>query len=445
MAKLSLGGRVGRRLFAMGAIGPAAAIVMLAVAGMTAPASAGTLSKDDEQCLACHGSAGMETQLASGETLSLHISGDFFAKSVHSAIGCTGCHSDINLTSHPAAKNSISSKRSFSIARAQVCGGCHSDQFNQWKQSVHAALVSEGNPVAPICTSCHSPHAVIKGAAEAMDTVPCKACHGAIFTAYAASVHGVLRNRGVTQAPLCFGCHGAHNVGVPTAGAGLKNVCLGCHTDAIAAHQTWLPNTLLHFDVVSCPACHAPKAQRTVDLVLYNSTAHKDASRPVGVPEFESATGSPTAGSSGLDPATLFNLLRTLNRTGVENKTSIKGRLDVRTGVEAHQLTPSSAAISDCNTCHRAGAKAFQSVTISVAGPSGIPIRYGVNKDVLSSAFSIDSIGGFYAIGGTRITFLDVLLVLALLVGFGGPALHLTIRWAYRRYLNRTHHDQRKR
>ena len=118
--------------------------------------------------------------------------------------------------------------------------------------------------------------------------------------------------------------------------------------------------------------------------------------------------------------------------------------MDVRTGVEAHELAPSTTAISDCNTCHRAGAKAFQSVTISVAGPSGIPIRYGVNKDVLSSAFSIDSIGGFYAIGGTRITFLDVLLVLALLGGFGGPVIHLTARWAYRRYLNRTHHDQRK-
>jgi hypothetical protein len=444
MARLSLGGRVGRRLFSVGAIGPAVAIVMLAAAGMTAPAFAGTLSKDDQKCLACHQSAGMEKQLANGEMLSLRISGDTFAKSIHSVFGCAGCHSDIDLTSHPTANNPITSKRNFSIARAQVCGVCHTDQFKEWKQSVHAALVSEGNPIAPLCTSCHSPHAAIKGAAVSMDTVPCKTCHGAIFTAYAASVHGVLRANGVTQAPLCFGCHGAHDVKVPTAGMGMKDVCIGCHTKAVAAHQTWLPNTQLHFDVVSCPACHAPKAQRTVDLVLYDSTAHKDASRPVGVPEFEDLTGSHAVGRSGLDPATLFNLLRTLNRPGVENKTSIKGRLGVRTGAEAHELTPSSEAISDCSTCHRAGAAAFQSVTISVAGPSGIPIRYGVNKTVLSSAFSIDSIGGFYAIGGTRITFLDVLLVLALLGGFGGPVIHLTARWVYRRYLNRTHHDQRK-
>jgi len=428
-----------RRLSSIGAV---VAIALLAVAGMSA--SAGTLSPGDQKCLACHGSAGMVKPLGDGEALSLHIPGDTFAKTVHYILGCAGCHSDIDLAKHPADAPSIASKRAFSIARTQVCAGCHSDIFSQWKHSVHAALVAEGNPIAPICTSCHSPHAVIKGAAEAMDTVPCKACHGDIFTAYSGSVHGVLRSAGVTQAPLCFGCHGAHDVKVPTADEGMKGVCLGCHKDAIAAHQAWLPNAQLHFEVVSCPVCHAPKAHRTVDLVLYNITAHKDASRPLGVPEFESPTGT-DAGHSGLDPATLFNLLKSLNRPGVASKTSIKGRLDVSTGVEAHQLMPASAAISDCTTCHREGANAFQSVTISVAGPSGIPIRYGVNKNVLSSVISIDSIGGFYAIGGTRIRFFDVLLVLALLVGFGGPILHLTVRWGYKRYHKRMQQDEKER
>ena len=69
--------------------------------------------------------------------------------------------------------------------------------------------------------------------------------------------------------------------------------------------------------------------------------------------------------------------------------------------------------------------------------PAGMPIRYGASKEVLSSAFSIDSIGGFYAIGGTRITFLDVLFVLALLGGIALPLGHLTLRWAFKRYLSR--------
>ncbi|MDE2184485.1 MAG: hypothetical protein KGJ78_15815 [Alphaproteobacteria bacterium] len=394
----------------------------------------------DQQCLACHQSEALVKPLADGDSLSLHISGGEFAKSVHSAFGCKSCHRDIDPARHPASA-SIASKRDFSIERAKVCSGCHSEQYHQWERGVHAALVRAGNPVAPLCTSCHSPHAVMRGAAQAMDTVPCQTCHGAIFTAYASSIHGVLRAGGVTQAPLCFACHGAHDVKVASAGEGLRDACLSCHSEAIARHQTWLPNTTLHFQMISCPVCHAPKAQRTVDLVLYDSTSQADASMPMGVPEFENRSG---ANASGLGSAALFELLRKLNGSGASSKTSIRGHLDVRTGVEAHQLVPASMAISDCNTCHKTGADAFQSVTVSVAGPGGIPIRYDVNKNVLNSAFSIESISGFYAIGATRITLLDVLLILALLGGFGIPALHLIVRWLSKQPAKRDDNEQRQ-
>ncbi len=442
MARLRLGGRMKRTQFSMNGMGLAVAAVMLVVAGFAAPASAGSLSPDDQKCLACHQTEGLEKQLPNGEKLSLHITGDAFAKSVHGAFGCATCHSDIDLAKHPGDVPSISSKRSFSIVRTQVCAGCHSDKFDEWKHSVHAALVQEGNPLAPVCTSCHSPHTMIKGAAATMDTVPCKACHADIFTAYSTSVHGMLRSAGVTQAPLCFSCHGAHSVRVPTANQGMKDVCLGCHKEALVSHQKWLPNAQLHFEAITCPACHSPTAHRTVDLVLFDTTTHKDASRPIGVPEFELSNVSHIAGHAGMDSATLFKLLQTLNRPGSQDKMSVKGRLDVLTGAEAHKIAPSSEAISDCKTCHQAGAKPFQSVTISVASPSGIPIRFGVNKEVLNSAVSISSIGGFYAIGGTRITILDVLLVLALLGGIGGSMAHWGLRWISQR--RRAQHDKRK-
>jgi hypothetical protein len=439
--ELTMGSRIGRHPFARGAIGAAVAAAVLALCGMTVSASA---AEGDARCLTCHGVPGLTKQLADGGNLSLHIAGNEFAQSVHSAIGCTGCHSDIDPAHHPPAVSPISTTREFSIAMVQVCRTCHRRQFGQWEKSVHAALVGKGDPVAPVCTGCHSPHAVVKGAAEEMDTVPCKSCHGDIFTAYAASVHGMARARGQAGAPLCFGCHGAHNVGVPSAGPGLKDVCLGCHSNATAAHRDWLPNTEAHFEVVSCPVCHAPKAQRRVDLVLYDAATQKAVSQPTGVPEFENLTGSSTATRTGIDATTVLTLLRTLNRPGVEGKTSLKGRLRVSTGVEAHGLAPKEAAISNCDTCHRAGSSAFQSVTISVAGPAGIPISYGASNEVLSSAFSIESVGGFYAIGGTRITFLDVLFVLALLGGFGLPVGHLAMRWAFKRFLNQKPQEPRK-
>ena len=287
MARLRLGGRMERIMLSRNATGLAAVIALLAVAVLAVPAFAGSLSPDDRKCLACHQTEGLAKQLPNGESLSLHIAGDAFGKSVHGAFGCATCHSDIDLAKHPADAPSISSKRSFSIARIQVCAGCHNDKFDDWTHSVHAALVREGNTAAPVCTSCHSPHTMVKGAAASMDTVPCKICHGDIFAAYSTSVHGMLRSAGITQAPLCFSCHGAHSVRVPTANQGMKDVCLGCHKEALVSHQKWLPNAQLHFEAITCPACHSPTAHRTVQLVLFNSTTHKDASRPLGVPEFK--------------------------------------------------------------------------------------------------------------------------------------------------------------
>jgi ribosomal protein L37AE/L43A len=257
-------------------------------------------------------------------------------------------------------------------------------------------------------------------------------------------VHGVLRNGGLAAAPLCFNCHGAHDVAVASAGVGRRDVCLGCHTEAAASHETWLPNVELHFGVVSCPVCHTPNAQRMVNLILYNSVTQKEISGPAGIPEFQTPAGSTTATPQGLDPTTLMTLLTTLNNQDVAGKTGIRGRLEVRTGVEDHELTFAAKAISNCDTCHRKGAAAFQSVAISVAGPAGIPIHYDANKDVLSSALSLNSMGGFYAIGGSRITFLDVLFVLALFVGIGWSVVHMIARWAIRRYLPPPPHGQHK-
>lgn len=404
---------------------------------LTAP-PARAMGPEDQKCLACHQNA-MEKPLADGETLSLQVHPDKFGASVHAIFGCAACHSDIDAAKHPSEAMPIESKRAFSVKRSEVCATCHTDQASQWSKGVHAALVKAGNPAAPVCTSCHNPHAVVKGAAATMDFVPCKTCHDDIFKAYSTSVHGVLRSAGVTQAPLCFNCHGAHEVKVPTAGAGLKETCFGCHKDAAAKHADWLPNSQLHFSVVSCVACHSPNAHRKVDLVLYNATTKVDTSRPLGVPEFENG------GDKGLPAGTLFTVLQSLNKAGTGGKTAIRGRLDVTTGVEAHQLAPAEEAIRNCATCHKAGSEAFQSVTISVAGPGGIPLTYGVNKDALRSVMSLNAIGGFYAIGGTRITLLDVLLVLALLAGFGIPVLHVTIRWLSHRPEDKTGNDPKER
>jgi hypothetical protein len=390
-------------------------------------------SASDQNCLGCHGSPGMEKKLEDGSTLPLQVAADMFVKSVHRSIGCTGCHSDIDPAAHPPAKNDIASARSFSVAMTQICRGCHADKFDQWESSIHAALVRANNPAAPICTDCHNPHAVIKGAATAIDQIPCKKCHTEIYAAYLGSMHAKARLKSEqSYAPICSDCHSAHAVKPTSLGEGPEAACFGCHAGVLEAHQKWLPDAALHFEAVSCPACHAPAAQRKVDLMLIDS---KDA-RPlgteqVGVPVFEASSQS---GGKGIDALTLWKLLQTLNRSGMTGKTVLRGRLEASTGPQAHQLTDKSKAISDCRTCHSAGSQAFQSVTISLLEPEGQRVDYGASADVLNSVISLQSVGGFYAIGGTRIKLLDILLILAILGGLAVPVGHLTLGWIFNRY-----------
>ena len=91
-------------------------------------------------------------------------------------------------------------------------------------------------------------------------------------------------------------------------------------------------------------------------------------------------------------------------------------------------MSDKSKAIKDCNFCHKQGAEPFQSVTLTIAGPDGRPLRHGIQKEVLNSLLSIDSVRGFYAIGSTRIKLLDILLVLVFLGALSVPLVHMTIK-----------------
>ena len=234
-----------------------------------------------------------------------------------------------------------------------------------------------------------------------------------------------------SYAPTCSGCHSAHDVKPTVLGEGPKAACSDCHAGALEAHQTWLPNAALHFEAVSCPACHSPGAQRQVDLLLVDGEDKAIGFEQIGVPLLDASARSD---GKGLDALTLWNLLQTFNREGLGGKTVLRGRLEVRTGPQAHQLADKSQALSDCQTCHSAGSEPFQSVTISLAGPTGQRVRVDADADVLSSVISLDSVSGFYAIGGTRIKILDILLIVALVVGLAVPIGHMTMGWIFRRY-----------
>lgn len=364
--------RVHRQLLA----GAFATLTLSLAPFATAGAAAGPLSDADTACLGCHSIEGLEKTLGNGEKLSLHVSGEGFAGSVHRPFGCATCHAAIDPATHSAAASSIASAREYSIERAAACQMCHADALEQYEGSLHSARVREGHPLAPVCT----------------------------------------------------GCHGAHEVSPRTA----YETCVGCHAADLAAHGDWLPNATLHQEVVSCAACHAPDAARMIDLRLYDGAAKQWVVEEEGAPLFGQLAQAADANGDGLDANELRNLLQEVNR-GAAIPRTLRGRVELRTDVEAHRLADKSHAIKACDNCHQYGAEPFRNVTVSVTGPDGRPARYPAHQDILGSALAVQSLPEFYAIGGTRSRILDALLVLALLGGVGIPAGHMTMKWLFRK------------
>lgn len=408
--------------------------LVLTFMGMAARAEDTEQSQENMACLKCHDKDDVkEKSLENGEKLSLYISGKAYVESMHHKKDCSDCH-DINSKTHSKETKVIKSKREYSLSLLESCRDCHKKKFTEYEDSVHAALIKEGSKKAPLCMDCHNPHTVLsKKIIGPISATPCAKCHEDIFKAYSKDVHGLERIAKGKAAPICYDCHQAHAVKAASLGDGIKNACLSCHKDAVNQHKDWLPNAERHFEAISCPACHAPNAQRRVNLRLYDGVTKHQISEKTGVPQFEKRVHAADANAAGLDERALWSLLKEFNQDGGEGKTTLRGRLEVRSGVEAHQLSEKSKAIKDCNICHKEGAEPFQSVTLTIAGPDGRPLRHGIQKDVLNSLTSMESVRGFYAIGGTRIKLLDNILALVLLGGIGGPLVHMTLKSFFKR------------
>jgi predicted CXXCH cytochrome family protein len=390
-----------------------------------------SLSKEDQACLECHAKPGQRKTLADGEQLSLLVGTKAFAGSKHASSGCEACHSDIDAKTHTSEPKKIASRRALATDMMETCRDCHKKAVQQYQDSVHSALVRSGSEKAPLCSDCHDPHATrsLKDAGDNHEPVVCAKCHQGIAGAFAQSVHGSSGDEALT----CKDCHRAHNVQAAAFADHMKQECVSCHKDVVATHDKWLPNTERHLEAISCPACHSPDATRRVNLRLYEGGAPGRATDNVGVPKFVKLASWADATGAGLDARALWSLLQEFNQNGAAGRTILRGRLEVQTGAQAHQLAPKARALKACDTCHREGATPFQTVTITMAGPDGRPLRHEAREGVLTSVESIGFVRGFYAIGATRIKLLDWLLLLVLAAGIFVPTAHLTMKMIARR------------
>jgi formate dehydrogenase gamma subunit len=171
--------------------------------------------KQDESCLACHGSAGMTS--ASGKSISVDPARH--AASVHGTLACIDCHTTLKDFPHPDKVPKVR------------CVTCHADESSHVTGSIHAALGELA------CQSCHGdPHEV--AAAAQTSPAKCAQCHADEVKELRKSVHGQAAARGDLDAPNCGSCHGAvhqiqlaSDVASSVAKKNLPDTCASCHSN----------------------------------------------------------------------------------------------------------------------------------------------------------------------------------------------------------------------
>jgi cytochrome b subunit of formate dehydrogenase len=194
---------------------------------LTATAS----SQDDrETCLSCHEDPDLTGLNASGQEISVFVSEDDLANSVHSDFECVDCHQDLaGVEDYPHDEE----------PSPVDCGMCHDDVVEVHKESIHQKVAK--------CADCHGNHRIVPPADSDVGEggVDCGKCHQRIAREYDQSLHGKVVHAGAPLAPRCWDCHGAHDirdVSSPESRVAKFNIpflCGSCHKEGSPVTQRY--------------------------------------------------------------------------------------------------------------------------------------------------------------------------------------------------------------
>jgi cytochrome c551/c552/cytochrome b subunit of formate dehydrogenase len=133
-----------------------------------------------------------------------------------------------------------------------VCGKCHEKQRAVYTNSVHGTeVLKKGNPVAAVCSDCHTTHDIQSPAqvsTKVAITQNCGNCHVESYRTYIETYHGQVHRLGYAYTAKCADCHSAHNaqrVSDPVSRVHPNNrlaTCQQCHQNATAGFVTFAPH-----------------------------------------------------------------------------------------------------------------------------------------------------------------------------------------------------------
>jgi formate dehydrogenase gamma subunit len=170
---------------------------------------------------------------------------------IEEAPNCVSCHGSHSIYPANDPASNINRKNIPS-----TCGGCHSDAYKEYMESVHGTSFVKGAIDAPVCSSCHGEHRILPPEEKESTVSPlnvsktCSDCHASeriikkyglppnVVSSYEDSYHGLAYKFGDTRAANCASCHGHHLI-LPSSDPrssihpqNLKNTCGRCHPGA---------------------------------------------------------------------------------------------------------------------------------------------------------------------------------------------------------------------
>ncbi len=167
------------------------------------------------------------------------------------AANCMSCHGSHNILSHKDGKSTTSRGNI-----PETCGTCHAGVKDEYSAGVHGKMVASGNTKAPVCSDCHTAHAILQPteATFRMQTTPiCGSCHKDQLATYRDTFHSQLGLLGgYVETARCWDCHGAHGIlpasdpASPVNKANLIKTCGRCHADANASFVQYQPHANPH-------------------------------------------------------------------------------------------------------------------------------------------------------------------------------------------------------
>ncbi|UCE18201.1 MAG: cytochrome b/b6 domain-containing protein [Gemmatimonadota bacterium] len=230
------------------------------------PAAAGP----DNDCSACHGDSTLTMETEEGVEISLFVDEERFLESVHGPVECGGCHTDVDMETHPGETSG-----------PVDCGLCHDDAQELYAESLHGKALAKKVKDAPTCSGCHGAHYILTEDDEKSKLYPpnivqmCAKCHadhrhveqlstpGPYPTdGYKNGIHFVaLTENESFGAAACNDCHGSHTLKSATDPESMINrlkihkTCGSCHPEEQDAYLEGIHAKAVLAGAADAPTC----------------------------------------------------------------------------------------------------------------------------------------------------------------------------------------------